>query len=185
MTELEKVEKLREKADVTYAEAKEALEFAGGDILDALLYLENQGKATTPAGGGYFSGAGTHQSQEQQYYRNYDGNAEHKGETFAEMLKRFGRFCLKILNKGNTTFIDATKNDELMFTCPVTAAVILLVFFFWVIVPLFILSLFFSFHYNFRGEGQVRNTLNSVMDGASNVVDDLKRSFSGNTNNVE
>ena len=57
MTELEKVEKLREKANVTFAEAKEALNNSGGDILDALIYLENQGKVTVPASGGFYSGA--------------------------------------------------------------------------------------------------------------------------------
>ena len=54
MTELEKVEKLREKANVSFAEAKEALDNTGGDILDALIYLEKQGKSTIPAGGGFF-----------------------------------------------------------------------------------------------------------------------------------
>ena len=40
---LEQVERLREKADVSYAKAKEALEYSGGNLLDALIYLEEQG----------------------------------------------------------------------------------------------------------------------------------------------
>ena len=40
---LEMVERLKEKADVSYAQAKEALEYSGGNLLDALIYLEEKG----------------------------------------------------------------------------------------------------------------------------------------------
>ena len=42
MTEFEKVEKLRERANVSYEEAKEALLASEGDLLDAMIYLEKQ-----------------------------------------------------------------------------------------------------------------------------------------------
>ena len=45
---LEKVEKIREKTGVSYEEAKAALEVCGEDVLDALVYLENQGKIKKP-----------------------------------------------------------------------------------------------------------------------------------------
>ena len=50
---LERVERLREKADVSYAQAKEALEYSGGDLLDALIYLEEEGAIPRPEGGCY------------------------------------------------------------------------------------------------------------------------------------
>ena len=40
----EKVEKIRNTANVSYEEAKEALEAANGDLLDAMIYLEKNGK---------------------------------------------------------------------------------------------------------------------------------------------
>ena len=45
---LEQVERLREKADVSYAQAKEALEYSGGNLLDALIYLEEKGAIPRP-----------------------------------------------------------------------------------------------------------------------------------------
>ena len=45
MEMIEKVERLREKANVSYEEAKEALEQSGGDLLDAIVLLERQGKS--------------------------------------------------------------------------------------------------------------------------------------------
>ena len=44
MEHIEMVEKLMEKANVSYAEAKQALENNNWDMLDALIELERQGK---------------------------------------------------------------------------------------------------------------------------------------------
>ena len=49
MEMIEKVERLREKAEVTYEEAKAALEQSDGDLLDAMVLLERQGKGRKPA----------------------------------------------------------------------------------------------------------------------------------------
>ena len=38
---LEKVDQVRERTGVTYAEAKNALEIANGDVLEAIIYIEN------------------------------------------------------------------------------------------------------------------------------------------------
>ena len=54
---LEQVEKLREKANVSYALAKQALEYSGGNLLDALIYLEEKG-AIPREEGAYFSTKG-------------------------------------------------------------------------------------------------------------------------------
>ena len=186
MTELEKVEKLREKANVSFSEAKEALDAANGEILDALIYLENQGKATIPAGGGFFSGSGAPDAvwQSAPGYSggdaagnntgNYTGSS---GESFSDMMKRFGRFCMMLLRKGNSNFLEATKDGEQKLSCPVTIVILFLIFFFWVTVPLFVISLFCGFHYHFRGEDLGRDSVNNVMDSASNVVDEVKHSF--------
>lgn len=179
MTDFEKAEKLREKADVSFAEAKEALDKNGGDILDAMIYLENNGKSTIPAGGGYFSGAGAHALSPQNAYGG-ESNRETKrsgGESFSDMMKRFGRFCMKLLTMGVSNFLDAAKGGDLVFSCPVIAVVFLLLFFFWVTVPLFIISLFFGFRYRFRGPDLDRDSVNSVMGSATDVVDDVKKSF--------
>ena len=44
MTHYEMVELLREKANVSYEEAKDALETANWDLLDAIVLLEREGK---------------------------------------------------------------------------------------------------------------------------------------------
>ncbi|MDP4159978.1 MAG: ubiquitin, partial [Bacillota bacterium] len=55
MTTLEQVEKLCAMANISYEEAKAALDAANGDLLEAIIYLEKQGKVKAPTGGGYYS----------------------------------------------------------------------------------------------------------------------------------
>ena len=52
MSAIEQVEKLKEKANVSYEDAKAALEAASGDMLDAMIYLERQGKVQKPQNDG-------------------------------------------------------------------------------------------------------------------------------------
>ena len=185
MTELEKVEKLREKANVTFAEAKEALSNSGGDILDALIYLETHGKATMPAGGGYFSGASV-PTQIQPVSPGGDNQHKHQsydsGENFSDLMKRFGVFCLKMFNKGINNSLEAFKNEQHLFSCPILVVILLVIFFFWVTIPLFVISLFCGFRYRFSGDDLGRDSVNQVMSSATNVAEDVKRSFSESIN---
>lgn len=56
---LELVEELRKRANVSYDDAKDALEKCNGDLLEALIYLEKNKKITTTKpeckGSGFFS----------------------------------------------------------------------------------------------------------------------------------
>ena len=180
MTELEKAEKLREKTGVSYTEAKEALDHAGGDLLDALIYLENHGKAVAPPGGGFFSGVSGSGSDQQSSNRNCnEQNNDYMG--FSAILARFGRFCLKVLHKGNTNYLEARKGSEHLFSCPVTVLVLLLIFFFWITLPVLVITLFFGFRYRFSGPDLGVQSVNNAMDGASDVVEDVKKSFASGT----
>ena len=49
MDEMEKVEKLRARAEVTADEARNALKACDGDLLDAMVFLEKIGKAKAPS----------------------------------------------------------------------------------------------------------------------------------------
>lgn len=175
MATLEQVEKLREKANVSFEEAKAALEASGDDLLDALIYLERQGRVNEPAGGGYYTSQNT--QEEQHNYNENNGGRQYNNSSFKDMMSKFGRFCAKVFHIGNTNYLEAEKNGAVLFECPVTALALLLIFFFWVIVPLFIVSLFFGFHYRFRGNEMGTDNVNKVMDGASGTAEDIKKNF--------
>lgn len=173
MVTLEQVEKLRERANVSYDEAREALEAAGGDMLEALIYLEKKGKVQPPQGNGYYSSEQARNHPQAGPYRPADYG---RGETFGSLMKRFGRFCLKILHKGNINTFEVLKGDESKAAVPVTVLVLLLLFAFWVVLPLLIIGLFFGLRYRFHGPDLGSPSVNRAMDNVADAADDLKHS---------
>ena len=175
MATLEQVEKLRERANVSYDEAKAALDATNGDLLEALIYLEKQGKVKAPEGNGYYSSEGAAPQDAAGQDRQARREAE-RGSSFGDLLKRFGRFCLRLLRKGNTNTLEVMKGDESKASIPVTVLVLLLIFAFWVTLPLMIIGLFFGLRYRFQGPDLGRESVNRAMDGVADAADDLKRS---------
>ncbi|MCL2248638.1 MAG: ubiquitin [Oscillospiraceae bacterium] len=184
MTQLKKVEKLREKTNVSYEDAKLALDNSGGDLLDAIIYLEREGKISAPVSGGEHSGAErqTHADETAQD-STQETSSSNSGEAFADLIKRFGAFCLKVFNKGLSNFLEASKGDQHLFSCPVLVFALLIIFFFWITIPLFVISLFCGFRYRFTGKDLGNDAVNNVMDNASSVVEEVKQGFTGNSNN--
>lgn len=175
MVTLEQVERLREKAGVSFEDAKAALEAARGDMLDALIFLEKQGKVAPPAGNGYYSSQSAPPPEEQAIPHNRE--KKQTGESFFDMLSRFGRFCAMLLDKGNHNYLQAERKGNIIFSLPVTVIVLMLLFLFWVVIPLFLVSLFFGFRYRFSGRELGKDSVNRVMDSASDAVEGLKKSI--------
>jgi len=179
MTEIEKVEKLCEKANVSFAEAKDALDMSGGDVLDALIYLEKQGKTSAPEGGGFYTGAEASSKKEKNSQRYDYGRNERNGsgESFSDLMRRFGRFCMKLIDKSLNNYLVATKGDDQLFSVPILLLVLLLCISFWIIPFVFVITLFCGFRYHFTGEDLGKDSVNSVMDSATDVVEDVKKAF--------
>ena len=153
MDKLEKIERLRERAQVSYDEAREAYEQADGDLLDALILLEKQGKVRPPQGDGYYRSEQTvHEpSGEGQGERSEgrQGKNEHETNNFKETLDRIVKFLGGLIKKGNNTSFEILKDKEHMASFPVTVLALLLLFAPWVTLPLIVIGLFFGFHYQF------------------------------------
>lgn len=178
MATLEQVEKLREKANVSFEEAKAALDACGGDLLEALISLEKQGKVNTPTGGGFYSSDSSSAVKNEIQCIKFEKKSEEKrGESFGDMMKRFGRFCAKLFDKGNSNYFEAERYGKVIVSFPVTVLVLGLVFLFWIILPLAVVGLFFGFRYHFRGHDLGKESVNRVMDTASDTAESIKRSF--------
>ena len=167
MTHFEMVEKLREKANVSYEEAKEALEAADWDLLDAMVLLEKTGKVNAESETNYT----TRQEKEK---KGPEVNAK-KGRTFSEAMGRFGRCLVALIKKGNENFFEVYRRGEQVFYLPVTVLVLLLFWSFWFTVPLAIVGLFFGFSYSFRGPQLGKESINKVITRASEMADEMKR----------
>lgn len=98
---LEKVDMVKDRMYVTYAEAKEALEKNDGDVLDAIVYLEQKIKA-----------------------ESVDNNesAEEERET-CETVDDFKVWLKDVINKGNVNRIKIKKDDKVLIDIPVNAGI--------------------------------------------------------------
>lgn len=92
---LEKVDQVIERTGVGYAEAKEALELSNEDVVDAIIYIENQKKAAKL------------KSKEEKY------------ETIEDLKNWFK----ELINKGNVTRIRVTKDGKEIVDVPVNAGI--------------------------------------------------------------
>ena len=62
---------------------------------------------------------------------------------------------------------------------PVLVLVLLLLFAFWVCVPLLVIGLFAGFRYSFSGAELGRESVNSAMDKAAEAVEKVKEEVVG------
>lgn len=91
---LQKIDDILKRTNTDYSTAKQALEDANGDVLEAIILIENQSKNQSNAQTG-----------------------PNKGEQIMNQLK-------DILSKGNATKITIKKNNEIIVNLPITAGLI-------------------------------------------------------------
>lgn len=185
---LELVEKLVEKTGLSYGEAKQALEKTDWDILEALIQLEAQGKVHGGKTAQFTTNSSSNdnqqnqQNQQYQQYQQYNQGKEKStaGDNFKKTTKSIGEWLKSVFDKGNKNSLVMHRNDEKKIEIPVTAFVVLLIFCFWVIIPLMIVALFFGCRFSFSGNELGKDNVNSAMGKATDIADNIKSEFKSN-----
>ena len=77
-------------------------------------------------------------------------------------------------NLGNRNRFEVRKGEEMILELPVTALVLLLIFAFWVCIPLLVIGLFMGYRYAFSGDELGRESVNKAMDKAAEVAEKVK-----------
>ena len=186
---MEQVEKLKARADISYEEAKDALERCGGDLLEAMICLEKQGKAKAGGVGSYDSrraepraaehapayvGAGGGDGEQRHGSRD-NQNRGNKGSGFSDAMREIWRFICRVIRKGNENHFEVYREGRRVLDMPVTLLVLFLLFLFYVTLPALIVALFFGCRYRFRGPDLGGENINEVMNDAADVAENLKR----------
>ncbi len=174
MEEFEKVEKLVDRAGVTYEEAKEALEKNNGDILDAMVYLEKNGKTKKPDQSSYKTN-----NQEQPGYENVTAKVEEsrqQGEKEEKsVFSKIWDGIKYLLKKGSENFVQVKRKEETIIKIPILLFVILMLCFWEVLLILIIASLFLDCRYTLVGSDEDGvEPINRAMDQAADFADTIK-----------
>ena len=122
---LAKIERLRKRANVTYEEAKEAFDAAGGDLLDAMIYLEKKGKVTSPE-----TSVVTTEYEKQSQYQNVkdtvsEGQKKADEHSFSEKMHHLFQIIWDKL-KNNTLHI--CHKEKEVISLPLGIALLIILF---------------------------------------------------------
>lgn len=177
---LEEIERLREKADVSYEEARAALERSGGDLLEALIDLERQGKIRASGQGGTYStrpgSAGPSAAPERggtQSSACRDGQTtEEKGAW--KRIKELLRTGLNIISPSTRNLFEIWRDGRMLTSIPILILIIAFICIFWITVLLLLLGLVLGCRYRFSGPDLGREKVNSVMDAVSDTAADMR-----------
>ena len=174
---LEQVERLREKASVSYGQAKQALEYSGGNLLDALIYLEEKGIIPREEGA-YFSTKGETppppEPEEPPAAREQKGKKSGvrvvpvRSGSFKRLFSTLRRWLVD-------NELEIWRKDKPITALPVLILILLVVFAYYVTIPLLVLGLFLGFRYRFSGPDLEREDLNHVMGSVADTAADLGR----------
>ncbi|MDI9521546.1 MAG: ubiquitin [Bacillota bacterium] len=163
MEHFEMVEKLRNHANVTYEEAKNALEKSNWDMLDALILLESEGKIRKENADSYTT------------QKPPEPKKEPEQDLRGTLTKVFA-YLGEVFNKANNIYMDIHRHDKLLTSLPLTVLALLLIFMFWWVMPAMVISLFFGCRYSFRGH-KAANSVNKAMDKAAQAAESIKTSI--------
>ncbi len=181
MVTLEQVEKLRQYGDITYDEAKRALEEAKGDTLEAIIILEKQKLIEEPKNGGYHNSINRRQEANNHFQEKESKNEskESHGVSFAQLIGKFSKWCGEIISKGNRNHLEVLKGENKVISIPVTILALLLFFMFWITVPLIVVGLFFGYRYMFIGPDLGKENVNRAMNSVADAAEKFKKEVKG------
>jgi hypothetical protein len=174
---LEMVERLKNKADVSYKQAKEALEYSGGNLLDALIYLEEKGAIPRETGAYYSTKSETPPPPPEPLPAQLP--AKTKKQRAPKPPRPRGGGVKRFFNALRRWLIDNEleiwRRDQPITALPVLILVLLLCCAPWVTIPVLLLGLFLGFRYRFSGPDLDRDEINSMISSVADTAADLGR----------
>ncbi|EKQ54226.1 MULTISPECIES: hypothetical protein [unclassified Clostridium] len=177
------VDKLKNEANISYEEAKIALEKSNWDILEAILYLEEKGRVQKPSISVFYTNQYSENYKNNKIISNRDQennyNNAKKDTTFEGI---FVKVC-KIIDTWNNIFFEIKKESKVFLKIPVTVIILLLIFAFWMIIPLYIVGLFFELEFSLLGKRGEINKINHVLKVISTNIKKVKDKLKRGSNN--
>lgn len=141
MDHFEMTERLSEKAQVSYEEAKAALELNDWDMLEAIVYLEREGKA----------------KRSEHSYEKTEAKAEKKPEEKKEqvvgnLFETAANLIVKLVEKGNRNRLEIYRESRLLVKVPLTVAAVLAIIACWAVVPALVIGWLAGCRYRLAGQ---------------------------------
>ncbi len=118
MEHIEMVERLHEKANISYTDAKDALERSGWDMLEALVLLEREGNIDPLT-------ASTTSTDDGTSYEKVTATASKKENNFHEAMNKAGEKLKNLFNDSITTYFVVKRQGKEVLRVQVLIALLL------------------------------------------------------------
>ena len=171
---LEMVERLKDKAKVSYSQAKEALEYSGGNLLDALIYLEEKGAIPRDEGAYYSTRSETPPPPPEPLAVQPAAEKKQKGSKPPRARLEGRRSFVTTLRRWLIdNELEIWRRDQPITALPVLILLLLLLCAFWFTLPVMLFALLFGIRYRFSGPDLEREDINNAMGSVANTAADL------------
>ncbi len=190
MTNKEMVDKIVEKSGITREQAEQALEMHGGDLLDAMIYVERTYKNGNASASSSFSTNAADSSYNapepqpvnfnQQEYTNPNSgfnqgsfnvneqkNTGSNGKSFGDTVKEILNF---LVNNG----ISIYHNEKELVTIPILVWLVLFFSSISTLLMIMFITMFFNVRYSFKGSELGNSKINGAMSSIYMFVQSLK-----------
>lgn len=168
------IEKLRDKANISYEEAKEVLENNNWDILDAIIYLEKKGKIKGPSVGIFYTNESKDDYSNNQNLAIYNKGEEKRSSRKINGVEGIFESICRVIDTCNNIFLEIAKDGRMFLKIPFTALILLLLFAFWIVIPLVIVGFFFDIEFSVASKRVNTDKANKIFKEISLVVKKLK-----------
>lgn len=193
MTQYEMTEKLSEKCNVSMAEARAALEEGDWNALTATHLLDQEKfrrmqalnevagtavavqaapEASAEAASEAASESATVQVAEAEVKADRPAAKQRRR---GKGLKNLGDHVRWLVAWGNRNRLVVRRNGETALELPVTVLAALMLFAFWVCVPLLVIGLFAGCRYSFSGRDLDRQNINGALERAADAADRVRQ----------
>ena len=162
MDDLEKVETIRTKCNVSYTDAKAALDAADGNVLDAIIWLESQGKTQTTSAHAATESAPVDEPSAEMVAAQAAYEKSSEKTDFSKKMDSAWEYLKKLFRLSLDTKFIATRRDAIAWGATI-----------W----LMLIGLFFGMRYRIDSDGDVPGSINNLMDSAANAADDIKQNL--------
>lgn len=170
MTRLEMVEKIREKTGITYEEAREALEKANWDMLDAIVSVEKEKEpqsapfAEEPAPAREISEPA---AKKPRIVRH--NNAGEIGDKVAAGLRWLGTW----IRRGESVHLEVSRKGEGILSLSLVTVILLFLLSWWLPVLLIVAGLFTGYRFRFTGASLIGKAANAAADKAGEKAEEI------------
>lgn len=158
---LEKIDNLRERANVSYKEAKEALEANDGNMIDAIIYLEGENKTVPDRA----KKVNQRTAERQKAYE--------KKEQIKSTADDFLDTCKKVLKNLNETRVIMYNSERVVVDISLTITILLAAFAFPLTLAIFIIGLVLGNKFKVVRKDKKADVVNNVLNKAAKMTQDV------------